>query len=167
LRSSGFSGLGQVRSISRFASAIRIRTIARIRSISAVRRLCVVRAARIRSSPSAVRGPVDSPPCILRCWQKRRPPRGPRAFGGSRSDKFNGVLINALARPWSAFAGLWCTINRPKWRRSCGRPLARWLRRRSREWKRSIQATPRQSPLPISIHEGGWQAEENLDATLR
>jgi hypothetical protein len=60
-----FSGLGQVRSISRFASAIRIRTIARIRSISAVRRPCVVRAARIRSSPSAVRGPLDSPPCIL------------------------------------------------------------------------------------------------------
>jgi hypothetical protein len=60
-----FFGLGYVRSTSRFAPAIRTRTIARIRSASAVRRPCVVRAARIRSSPSAVRGPVDSPPCIL------------------------------------------------------------------------------------------------------
>jgi hypothetical protein len=56
---------GHLRSTSRFAPAIRTRTIARVRSISAVRRPCVVRAARIRSSPSAVRGPVDSPPCIL------------------------------------------------------------------------------------------------------
>ena len=56
---------GHLRSTSRFAPAIRIRAIARVRSISAVRRPCVVRAARIRSSPSAVRGPVDSPPCIL------------------------------------------------------------------------------------------------------
>jgi Sulfotransferase domain len=54
-----------LRSTSRFAPAIRTRTIARIRSISAVRRPCVVRALRMRSSPSAVRGPVLVPPCIL------------------------------------------------------------------------------------------------------
>jgi hypothetical protein len=52
-----------LRSTSRFAPAIRTRTIARIRS--AVRRPCVVRAFRMRSSPSAVRGPVLAPPCIL------------------------------------------------------------------------------------------------------
>ena len=54
-----------LRSTSRFAPAIRSRTIARIRSISAVRRPCVVRAFRMRSNPSAVRGPVLAPPCIL------------------------------------------------------------------------------------------------------
>jgi hypothetical protein len=50
----------------RFAPAIRSRTIARIRSISAVRRPCVARAFRMCSNPSAVRGPVLAPPCILR-----------------------------------------------------------------------------------------------------
>jgi hypothetical protein len=54
-----------LRSTSRFAPAIRTRTIARIRSISVVRRPCVVRAFRMRSNPSAVRGPVLAPPCIL------------------------------------------------------------------------------------------------------
>jgi hypothetical protein len=54
-----------LRSTSRFAPVIRTRTIARILSISAVRRPCVVRAFRMRSNPSAVRGPVLAPPCIL------------------------------------------------------------------------------------------------------
>jgi hypothetical protein len=56
---------GHLRSTSRFAPAIRTRTSARIRSISAVRRPCVVRAFRMRSNPSDVRGPVLAPPCIL------------------------------------------------------------------------------------------------------
>jgi hypothetical protein len=54
-----------LRSTSRFAPVIRTRTIARILSISAVRRPCVVRAFRMRSNPSDVRGPVLAPPCIL------------------------------------------------------------------------------------------------------
>jgi hypothetical protein len=54
-----------LRSTSRFAPVIRTRTIARILSISAVRRPCVVRAFRMRSNPSDVRGPVLARPCIL------------------------------------------------------------------------------------------------------
>ena len=52
-----------VNSTSRLAPARSSRTSLRICSISAVRIPCVVRAARIRANPSAVRGPVLSPPC--------------------------------------------------------------------------------------------------------
>jgi hypothetical protein len=54
-----------LRSTSHFASVNRTRTIARILSISAARRPCVVRAFRMCSNPSDMRGPVLAPPGIL------------------------------------------------------------------------------------------------------
>jgi hypothetical protein len=54
----------QISSSSRFAPARISRINARASAAAALRKPCLVFAARIRSSPSGVRGPVDRPPCI-------------------------------------------------------------------------------------------------------